>query len=401
VAHDQEAHVRTLVGDLLAAHPPEQSAPSLFWGAQYDLGLAWVHFPAGFGGLGIDPDLQLVVDAELVAAGAPSNARSNLMGVGMAGPTIVAHGTEEQRRLLRPLFTCEHIWCQLFSEPGAGSDLASLATMAVRDGDHWVVNGQKVWTTLAHVAQWGMLLARTDPDVPKHQGLTYFLVDMSAPGVEVRPLRQLTGEAEFNEVYLTDVRIPDAHRVGEVNDGWRIALTTLMSERVTLGRFGNQPRGSGPIGAAMNLWSAHPAPDPVMRDRLISLWIESEVMRLTAIRAEQARQIGTPGPEGAVGKLAMSVNTQRVFDFCMDLRGAESLLISNYDMVRPTSVSDEIFDVEAAGRDFTKAYLTTLASTIGGGTTEIGKNVIAERVLGLPPDIRTDKDLPWRDVPRN
>ncbi len=183
------------------------------------------------------------------------------MGIGMVGPTIVAHGTDEQRAMLRSIWTAEEIWCQMFSEPGAGSDVATLATRAVRDGDVWVVNGQKVWTSLAHRARWGMLLARTDPDVPKHAGLTAFVVDMHAPGVEVRPLRQMTGGADFNEVYFTDVQVPDDARLGGLGEGWHVAVTTLMNERVSIGGV-VAPRGSGPIGGALSAWEQASDPQP-------------------------------------------------------------------------------------------------------------------------------------------
>ena len=207
---DEERRVADLTDRLLAEHPPATTPPREFLGAQFDLGLAWVHFPEGFGGLGLSPKLQETINPRLRAAGAPSSGPRNPIGYGMGAPTVVTHGSDAQRtRYLRPLFTGEEVWCQLFSEPGAGSDVASLSTRAVRDGDEWVVNGQKVWTTVAHLAKWGMLVARTDPEAPKHRGMTYFVVDMQAPGVEVRPLRQITGEAEFNEVYFTDVRIPD------------------------------------------------------------------------------------------------------------------------------------------------------------------------------------------------
>src|SRR6202140_1802688 len=216
--------------DLTAGHDPGSPPGVEFLGARFDAGLAWVSFPLGLGGLGVSPDLQGFVERELRAVDAPNEADRNVIGYGMAAPTNLTHGTEEQRRrYLRPLFTGEEIWCQLFSEPGAGSDVAGLATRAVRDGDEWVVNGQKVWTTLAHLARWGMLVARTDTEAPKHRGLTYFVIDMHGPGVEVRPLRQMTGEAEFNEVYFTDARVPDAERLGAVGEGWHVALTTLMN----------------------------------------------------------------------------------------------------------------------------------------------------------------------------
>ncbi|MDQ1466094.1 MAG: hypothetical protein QOH10_509, partial [Actinomycetota bacterium] len=225
-----EQRVLDLCEQLLREHDPVTTPAVEFLGAQFDLGLAWVHFPEGNGGLGLSPRLMNVVNARLGEAKAPSPYGRNPIGYGMGAPTVVTHGSDVQRkRYLRPLFTGEEIWCQLFSEPGAGSDVAGLSTRAVRDGDEWVVNGQKVWTTLAHVSRFGMLIARTDPDAPKHKGLTYFVVDMKAPGVEVRPLVQITGEAEFNEVYFTDVRIPDDERLSDVGEGWRVSITTLMN----------------------------------------------------------------------------------------------------------------------------------------------------------------------------
>ena len=391
--------VQELIDDLLDTHPPSSTPPTKFWAAQFDRGLAWVHFPEGRGGLGLDPRVQELVDDRLRSAGAPSNLLVNMMGVGMAGPTILAHGTDELRdRHLRAAFSCEDIWCQMFSEPGAGSDLAALATRAVRDGDEWVVNGQKVWTTLAHVAKWGLLLTRTDPDVPKHKGLTYFIVDMHAPGVDVRPLRQMTGDAEFNEVYFTDVRIPDSQRLGDVGDGWRVALTTLMNERVTVGAMGKDGRGQGDIRLAVDLWNARGLTDPVRRDELARLWIEGEILRLVNLRAQEMRQKGVPGPEGAILKLAVGEFQQRLFTFVIHLLGAEGMLISDYDMRRPNIIGEGTLGADA---DLQKAFLAVRGTTIGGGTTDIGRNILGERVLGLPGEPRVDKDLPWNQVPRS
>ena len=239
----QTARVEAALDALLAANDPAKMDAKAFRGARYDAGLAWVHFPEGFGGLGVRPQLQALVETTLRRP-APPLRRPVGFFMALAGPTIVTHGTDEQkRRFLRPMFTGEEIWCQLFSEPGAGSDFAGLATKAVRDGDEWVVNGQKVWNTLAHLADWGMLVTRTNPDAPKHRGMTYFVVDMQSPGVEVRPLRQITGEAEFNEVYLTDVRIPDDQRIGDEGDGWRVSAHHA-DERAHLDRRGGG--GGGP-----------------------------------------------------------------------------------------------------------------------------------------------------------
>jgi alkylation response protein AidB-like acyl-CoA dehydrogenase len=391
-----EEDLRARIEALLAAHPPATTPPREFLGARFDHGLAWVHFPEGHGGLGLSPDLQGLVEAELRRAGAPApDFEANPIGLGMAAPTIAVHGTEEQkRRYLRPLFTGEEIWCQLFSEPGAGSDFASLATRAVRDGDEWVVTGQKVWTTLAHVARWGLLAARTDPDVPKHKGLTYFILDMHAPGVEVRPLRQMTGEAEFNEVFMNEVRVPDSQRLGDVNDGWRVSLTTLMNERVAIGG-GTTARGGGPIGDAVRLWKERGLSDPVLRDRLMRLWVEAETLRLTNMRARQLRRAGTPGPEGSVGKLASAELNKRIYELCVDLLGPEGMLYPDgYEMRRPERAG-------MSARDVRWSFLRSRANSIEGGTSEIMRNILGERVLGLPGEPRVDKDVPWSQVPRS
>ena len=388
-----DSTVRAAIDQLLADHDPTRVSPEDFWEAQYDAGLAWVDFDEGFGGLGADPGYQQEVDAALEAAGSSrDNFANNLIGIGMGGPTIHAFGTDEQKaRYLRPMFSTREIWCQLFSEPGAGSDVAGLATRAVRDGDEWVVNGQKVWTTIAHLSRWGMLVTRTDPDAPKHQGMTYFVLDMQAPGVEIRPIRQITGEAEFNEVYLTDVRIPDSDRLGAVGDGWRVALTTLMNERVAIGSF-VRPRESGAIGEAVALWKERGG-DDAQRDALAKLWIEAEVNRLTAVRAGQNRSKGTPGPEGSTGKLQGAELNKRIYEWAVNFLGPEGMLFPSYEYRAP-----EEFQAE---RDLRWSFLRSRANSIEGGTTEIMKNILGERVLGLPGEPRTDKDLPWSEVPRN
>jgi alkylation response protein AidB-like acyl-CoA dehydrogenase len=392
IASDEQ-RVLALCEELLAAHPPADTSGIEFLGAQYDLGLAWVHFPEGYGGLGLSPKLQRTINERLLGAGAPNPYYRNPIGHGMGAPTVVTHGSEEQkRRYLRPLFTGEEIWCQLFSEPGAGSDVAALSTRAVRDGEEWVVNGQKVWTTLAHLARWGMLVARTDPEQAKHKGLTYFVVDMQGPGVEVRPLRQITGEAEFNEVYFTDARVPDKERLGEVGEGWRVSITTLMNERVSIGGA-IAPRGAGPIGEAVKLWRSKGIEDPVLKDELMRLWIEAEVNRLTNIRGSHNRQKGTPGPEGSTGKLAFAEANKRIYEFCMTLLGAEGMLYGSYEMRRPETAMG--FDT------LQKAFLRARANSIEGGTSEIMRNILGERVLGLPGDVRVDKELPWSQVPRS
>ena len=388
---DQEILER--IDRLLAEHDPKSTDPKTFWGAQFDAGLAWVHFPEGRGGLGLSPRHQVTIQRRLAEAGARDNWALNVIGIGISSPVIIAHGTEDQKdRYLRPMFTCDEIWCQLMSEPGAGSDMAGLGTRAVRSGDEWIVNGQKVWTTLAHVARRGTLIARTDPEAPKHKGMTHFVIDMDQPGVDVRPLRQITGDAEFNEVYFTDARIPDSERLGDEGDGWRVALTMLMNERVAIGSGRIPPRGSGPISEAVRLLQERGA-DPVMRDRVVAAWIDAEVARLTNIRAGQMRKLGTPGPEGSVSKLVGAELNQRIYALCLSLMGPDGAINEqDTEMHRP--------DRFGAASTIQQAALRSLANTIEGGTSEIMRNILGERVLGLPGDPRVDKDLPWKDVPR-
>jgi alkylation response protein AidB-like acyl-CoA dehydrogenase len=384
--------VETLTDQLLAEFPPASTAAHTFLGAQYDKGLGWVHFDKGFGGLGLPPKLQSVVDAKLREAGAPFSQHRNPIGHGMGAPTVHSWGSETQkRRYLRPLFTGEEIWCQLFSEPGAGSDVAGLSTKAERDGDEWIVNGQKVWTTLGHLARWGMLVARTDPHQEKHKGLSYFVVDMHGPGVEVRPLRQMTGDAEFNEVYFTDARVPDAERLGEVGDGWRVSLTTLMNERVSIGG-GAAARGSGPISEAVRVFKQYGVTDPTVRDQLLRLWSQAECNRLTNIRASANRKAGNPGPEGSTGKLSMAELNKKIYEFCVGVMGADGMLYSDYNRASASGMFSA---------DVQRSFLRSRANSIEGGTSEVMRNILGERVLGLPGDVRVDKGKAWLEVPRN
>jgi len=403
MADNDLARVDALVDDLLAAHNPKTTDQTTLRGAQYDRGLAWVHFPQGFGGLDLPPIVQRHVDRRLREAGAAAPNGTLFFGLSLAGPTVVTHGSDDlRRRALRPMFTGEEIWCQLFSEPGAGSDLAGLATRAARDGDEWVVNGQKVWNTLAHLADRGMLVARTDPELPKHKGLTYFMVDMHAPGVEVRPLRQITGEAEFNEVYLTDARIADADRIGDVGDGWRVSMTTLMNERTTIGAASGSGATSGKrvsgIQEALDLWSKRPAAerDPVNRDRIARLWIESEVLRYTNQRAAAKARAGNPGPEGSIAKLALANMNKATYELCVDLLGADGIVGYDYTFSRPAEAG-----LEAPLGSSRKMFLRARANSIEGGTSEIMRNILGERILGLPGEPRVDRDLPWSQVPRS
>jgi alkylation response protein AidB-like acyl-CoA dehydrogenase len=391
-----DAHaLRERVRDFLSSHDPASTDRPEFLRARFDAGLAWISFPEGLGGLGAPRSLQPVVDDGFAAAGAPDNDPMRIaIGLGMAAPTILRHGSDEQRkRWLRPLWTGEEVWCQLFSEPGAGSDLAALGTRAVEDGDDWIVSGQKVWTSLAHEARWAILIARTDPALPKHQGITYFVCDMTDPGVEVRPLRQITGEAEFNEVFLTGVRIPDTHRLGEVGEGWRVAQTTLMNERVAIGG-GAAPREAGFIGVVAKQWRERPElRTPGQHDALIRLWVAAEAGRLAAQRLGEQLAAGQPGFEGSAVKYAYARLNQEISGFELELMGEDGLRYDDYTMRRPT-----ISDWKQRSPGY--RYLRAKGNSIEGGTSEILANIIAERVLGLPQEIRVDKDVAWKDLPR-
>ncbi|MFZ9674355.1 MAG: acyl-CoA dehydrogenase family protein [Ilumatobacteraceae bacterium] len=391
-----EQKVSSLIDELLSEFPPRSTEPATFLGAQFDKGLAWVHFEPGHGGLGLNPKLQRSINERLFAAGAPNPVARNPIGHGMCGPTVAVWGSAEQKkRYLRPLFTGEEVWCQLFSEPGSGSDFAGLSAKGIKDGDEWIMNGQKVWTTLAHLSRFGLLIVRTDPEAVKHAGLTAFVVDMQAPGVEVRPLYQITGEAEFNEVYFTDVRVPNHEMLGNIGDGWRVSLTTLMNERVSIG--GAIPaKGSGPIRDALKVWKELPADrrDAATRDELMSLWIRAELLRLTNIRASQNRKMGDPGPEGSIAKLAMAELNKDIYSFAVSLLGADGMLFpSGYQMIRP----EHAMGLENPQ----KAFLRSRANSIEGGTSEVMRNILGERVLGLPGDVRVDRDVAWSKVPRN
>ena len=396
---DSEELVKSKLQELIDFRKDDQDIRE-FWGKQFDLGLAWVQFPEGAGGLGLNPKYQLLITETLRNEGiSQQNKIANNLGIGMGAPTIVEYGTAEQiSKYLRPMFTTEEIWCQLFSEPGSGSDLASLSTKAVDDGDGYIVNGQKVWTTLGHLAKWGLIVTRTDPNVPKHRGLTFFIVDMESEGVDVRPLRQITGEAEFNEVYFTDVKIPKENMLGAVGDGWRVSLAILMNERVAIG--GNvRERGSGAPGHLVQLWKDNELDDPVTKDKLVSLWIEQEAVRLTNMRAIENREKGTPGPEGSTSKLYEAEINKSSYEFGMEMLGNEGLLFPRgYALTQP----ELNFDNETFGfTDTQSLFLRSRANSIEGGTSEIMRNIIAERVLGLPSETKLDKDKAWKDIPRS
>jgi len=312
-----------------------------------------------------------------------------IIGIGMAGPTIMRHGTDEQKaRYLKPMARGDEIWCQLFSEPAAGSDLAGVRTRAVKDGDEWVVNGQKIWTSFAHVADFAILVLRTDPTVPKHQGLTYFILDMKSPGIEVRPIKQVSGESDFNEVFLTDVRIPDANRLGEVGEGWKVSMTTLLNERLSVGaafpsnfddilEMANQMEGVD--GALIE--------DGAVRDRLADWFVKSNGLEYTGYRMISALSSGkTPGAEASMTKLVLGRGRQDIASFAMDLQDMAGI----------------VTDSEQAPLNavFQRSFFRSIGNRVEGGTDEILLNIIGERVLGLPPDVRVDKDVPFNEIPK-
>ncbi len=341
-----------------------------------DAGFVGLTWPKESGGRGLTFMEEMILQQEMAQAKAPPVL--NILAVGMAGPTIIAYGTEEQKKRYPPkMLSCEEIWCQGYSEPNAGSDLASLQTRAVKEGEYYVVNGQKVWTSLAHMADWMMLLARTDPDAPKHKGITYFLLDMKSPGVTVKPLKQITGDAEFNEVYFDNVRIHESHILGGLNNGWGVGLTTLMYERLALG-FGIQVRLRIALDALVEL-ARHTVKngvpvtqDPVMRQKLAQMWIDTEVFKYTGARAITKLLKGElPGPEASTGKMMWVEGHQRLQELAMEIEGPFSQLTQG----SPWAV---------AGGLWQHTFLRSRANSIEGGTTEIQRNIIGERVLGLP-----------------
>jgi alkylation response protein AidB-like acyl-CoA dehydrogenase len=361
----------------LSLIPPEDRVDMLRdWQRRlHEGGWAGISWPKEYGGRGATLIEQAIFNQEVARQKAPPPI--NVIGLGMAGPTIINHGSHEQKnRYLEKILSAEEIWCQGFSEPGAGSDLAGLRSTAILDGDSWIINGQKVWTSLAHVSQWCIFLARTDTTAPKHKGITYFLVDMSSPGIEVRPLRQITGSADFNEMFFTDVRVPRESILGEVNDGWRIAMTTLLHERGTLGfalSVGARVALDELIGLARETKrNGKPAiEDPTIRQRLASLHVEVESLRLNNYRALTGfMKSGMPGPEGSLSKLIWSESMQRLGDLAVEILGPAGML--------------ERWEANPRVNTWQFIHLRSRGHTIEAGTSEILRNIVAERVLGLP-----------------
>jgi alkylation response protein AidB-like acyl-CoA dehydrogenase len=357
----------------------------------------WAHIAAGgyvvptwpeeYGGRGVSAPAGAAIARALARYKMPRF--NNAVGVDLVGPAILRWGTEEQkRRFVPPIAAHQDLWCQLFSEPGAGSDLAGLAARAERDGDTWVVRGQKLWTSLADVAAFGILLARTDPDVPKHRGITAFLLPMRRPGVTVRPLRQITGDAEFCEVFLDDVRLDDSLRLGPVGDGWRVAIDVLMNERRSVSGTGAALPGTTSGRSVGALIQRHaPVADPALRHRLVQAYIEDRLVTLTNQRAAARRRAGQPpGPEGSISKLYYSEHTQRLQNLAVDLEGAAAQAWPEGDRwLQGTAWS----------------LLRARAKTIAGGTSEVQRNILGERMLGLPREPEVDRSVPWSQVRRS
>jgi len=356
---------------------------------KFDAGWACLHWPKEYGGRGATPIERVIWGQEEGPYGALAG--TFIIGHGMCGPTMMAFASEAQKRqYLPPLAAGEEIWCQLFSEPAGGSDLAGLRTRAERAGDgsgDWIINGQKIWTSGAHYSDYGILITRTDPTVPKHKGLTMFFLSMKTPGIEIRPIKQANGESGFNEVYFTDVRLPDAQRLGAVNDGWRVSLTTLMNERLSIGSgmstgfpelFDLCCRVETANGLAVD--------DPAVRQKLATWAIRTTGLKYNGFRAISAISRGeTPGPENSIGKLVAGSTMQEIAMFAEELQAQAGI------MTDP--------DLAAASGRFQRMLLRSPATRVEGGTDEILRNIIAERVLGLPADIRVDKDVPFNQIP--
>ncbi|MCC7078101.1 MAG: acyl-CoA dehydrogenase family protein [Acidimicrobiia bacterium] len=352
------------------------------WQAKkFDAGFAAITWPEEYGGTNGTPMQSIIFRQEEGRFDVPTE--PYIIGLGMIAPTIRTVGTDGQKdRYLREMLRGEEIWCQLFSEPAAGSDVSSLTTSAVRDGDEWVLNGQKVWTSGAHYSDFGEIICRTDPDVPKHRGITAFVVDMKAPGITIRPLRQMTGGASFNEVFFEDVRVPNDNVLGEVNKGWSVAITTLMNERVAIGSGGGIGGGIGRVVEMARRSGRHT--DPVLRQEIASLYCLQRVQKFNGMRTLTAVSKGAvPGPEGSIGKLLGTKALVRMGEVYMDLIGPEG-----------------IADTGQGTHDFNQIVLGAPGFRVAGGTDEVMKNIIGERVLGLPGEPRMDKDIPFRDLPR-
>ena len=362
-------------------------AAKLWQKRKYDAGWACITWPQEYGGRGASPIENVIWNQEESKYDLPQGVFS--IGQGMAAPTLMMWGSDEDKtRFLPKLASGEEIWCQLFSEPAGGSDLAALRTKAVKDGDEWVINGQKIWTSGAHYSDYGILVLRTDPDVPKHKGLTYFWIDMKSPGIEIKPIKQISGDANFNEVYFTDVRVSDSQRLGAEGQGWQVALTTLMNERASIGAGG----GAAGVSSLYKLVKeveidGKPAiKDPSVRAKLADWYCQESGLKYTAWRTLSALSRGeTPGPENSIGKLVGAPKAQDLASFAIDLQEMAGA-------IRDPKLSE-------AAALYQETYMSIPGLRIAGGTDEIMANIIAERVLGLPQDVRVDKGIPFSEVP--
>ncbi|HVU60697.1 MAG TPA: acyl-CoA dehydrogenase family protein [Mycobacteriales bacterium] len=379
---DDEVRVRTAVAELVATLEAAAWTPHEAWSATFDAGLSRVDLPVGHGGLGARPELQWIVREALAALGVPSGFVRNPCGYSVAASVIAAFGTpQQQARHFRPIFTCDEIWCQLFSEPDAGSDLAALRTRAERDGDAWRLTGRKVWNTMAHISDYGLLLARTTPG-HGHRGISCFLVDLHLPGIEVRPIRQMTGDAEFNEVILDDALLPESALIGKVDEGWSVAIGTLMAERFAISEALDD--ATPLVDEVVELWCGLPADErpPGRRDQLLQLVVRSRVLDMMRASVNARARDGIPGPEGSLLNLAQSELTPAIFNFGVNVFGTEGTLYGDYEMRQPTTWSGG----GVKSGDVRRAFLSSRAQLIAGGTVEIQRNTIAERILGLPRD---------------
>ena len=386
-ARDEEGDGGGLFDELDAGDERARVAEAQAFQAKlFDAGLAGITWPKEYGGAGLSNRELEIFNEE--AGGFELPTGIFMIGHGMCGPTLLTLGSEEQKqRYIPPMLRGDEIWCQLFSEPGAGSDVASLQTRATRDGDEWIANGQKVWTSGAHYSRRGMLIARTNPDAPKHRGITMFVVDMDSPGIEVRPLRQITGGANFNEVFFTDARIPHDRVVGAVDEGWRAAITMLMNERMVgvAGQGGGGGMGGAGMGSLIRLARERGLDgDPVIRQRIAEVWIRTQIMRYTGMRLRDAVKTGRePGPEGSIAKLAGAQLGKDRAELALEIAGAGGI-------AWPAG--------EAGGDRWAMAVVGAPAGAIAGGTDQIQRNIIGERVLGLPKEPQVDRDLPFREL---
>jgi alkylation response protein AidB-like acyl-CoA dehydrogenase len=376
------AHVRSGLDDWSRnpSHPDYVRRSRAWQHSLYEGGWGAITWPVEYGGRGESTWRQTIFNQEAAIYDVSTGVFA--VGIGMCGPTLIAHGTEDQKhRYLGAMLRGEEVWCQLFSEPDAGSDLAGLKTRAVRDGDKFVVNGQKVWSSGAQHSDWGILIARTNPDLPKHKGITYFLVDMRTPGVDVRPLRQITGVAHFNEVFLTDVAIPVENVVGTVDNGWAVTHTTMSNERTLIGGIGQGVTAKQVSDLAGRRGRDA---DPLVRQHIADFYIRSELLRFMNYRVQTALSHGRmPGPEASTTKLFVSQHMSLTGDLLMELAGAYGMLADE------DAIDDGVWET---------AFLNQWMTKLGGGTDNIQRNSLGERVLGLPREPRTDKDVPFSSL---